>query len=112
MFCPVCGCAIEEDDRFCRSCGRGVADDSAPPAARLFRRDMDRRKLGGVCSGFARYFDKDATLIRIVWVGAVMFFGFGIVAYGVCWVLMPADEVERTAAAENGGPSGQAAVSE
>lgn len=111
MFCPACGCAIEEDDRFCRTCGRGVAEDNAPPAARLFRRDMDRRKLGGVCSGFARYFDKDATLIRIVWVGCALMF-FGIVAYGVCWVLMPADEVERAAAAGDGGPSGQAAVSE
>ena len=107
MFCPACGCAIEEDDRFCRTCGRGVTEENPQPAARLFRRDMGRRKLGGVCSGFARYFDKDATLIRIVWVGCALMF-FGIVAYGVCWVLMPADEAESAA----GSPSGQAAVPE
>ena len=111
MFCPTCGYAIEEDDRFCRECGRGMSGENPASAARLFRRDMGRRKLAGVCSGFARYFAKDATLIRIVWVGAAIVPPLfpGLMAYGICWLLMPADESE---ASGNEGPNEQATAQE
>ncbi len=33
MFCTACGCAASEGDRFCRQCGRGLAEAvEAPPA--------------------------------------------------------------------------------
>ena len=96
MFCPTCGYAIEEDDLFCRKCGRDVTSENPASASRVFRRDTGRRKLAGVCAGTARYFAKDVTLIRIIWVGfAIIPFVFpGVVAYAICWLLMPADELQ------------------
>lgn len=45
--------------------------------------------LGGVCSAFARYLGIDATVIRLLWVLAVCLAGTGIVAYLICWVVIP-----------------------
>ncbi len=110
MFCPTCGYAVEEDDCFCRKCGRDVTSENPTSAARTFRRDMGRRKLAGVCSGFARYFAQDITLIRIVWACVAIIPPFpGVVGYGICWVLMPADEPETVGV---DGSAGHAAVQE
>jgi len=53
----------------------------------LSKRD---KKIAGVCSGFAHYFDVDVTLVRIVWV--ILIFtppGAGIVGYLLAWLIMP-----------------------
>jgi phage shock protein C len=49
------------------------------------------RVLGGVCSGFAAYFDVDPTPVRIIYaVLTVVTFGVpGVLAYLVAWLLMP-----------------------
>jgi len=40
------------------------------------------KKIGGVCGGIGEYFDKDPTLIRILFILVILFsFGFGILAY-------------------------------
>jgi phage shock protein C len=46
-------------------------------------------KIAGVCGGIAEYLDMDATLIRLVWVFATFLGGSGIIAYIICWVVMP-----------------------
>src|SRR6185295_19554953 len=61
---------------------------------RLMRRPAEG-KLGGVCAGFAEYFDADVALVRAAWVvlsiwpGAIV---LGVVAYLAAWVLMPRAE--------------------
>ncbi len=45
--------------------------------------------LGGVCASFARYFGVDATLIRVLWAMALPVFGTGLLAYIICWILIP-----------------------
>ena len=49
------------------------------------------KKLGGVCAGIAEYFDVDVTPIRLAWVLLTIFSaGFpGIIAYFICWLIMP-----------------------
>ena len=44
----------------------------------------------GVCGGFAKYFDVDVTLVRIIWaLIIIMSAGIGgIVAYLICYVIM------------------------
>ena len=56
--------------------------------ANPLRRSRDGM-VAGVCSGIARTFGLDVTLIRVVWVLLVLFFGTGILAYLICWVVIP-----------------------
>lgn len=61
--------------------------------------------VAGVCAGGATYFGKDVTLIRIVWALAALIPPLfpGIVAYIVCWLLMPqASETVRSDSADVG----------
>jgi len=61
---------------------------------RLMRRPAEG-KLGGVCAGFAEYFDADVALVRAAWVvlsiwpGAIV---LGVIAYLAAWILMPRAE--------------------
>jgi phage shock protein PspC (stress-responsive transcriptional regulator) len=53
-------------------------------------RDPDDTKLGGVCSGLAAYFGiEDPLVIRIAFVVAVVFGGFGVLPYIILWAVMP-----------------------
>jgi len=45
--------------------------------------------IGGVCAGFAKYFDTDPVLVRIIWILLCFAAGFGILAYIVAWIIMP-----------------------
>lgn len=47
------------------------------------------RKIGGVCGGVGEYFNIDPTLVRLVWLFLILFFGTGLVAYFVAWILIP-----------------------
>jgi len=48
------------------------------------------RKIGGVCGGLGECYEKDSTLIRILFVLLALFsFGSGIVIYLVMWLIVP-----------------------
>ncbi len=47
------------------------------------------KKLFGVCSGLANYFDVDPTLMRALFVIAVLMAGTGVLAYIVLAFIMP-----------------------
>jgi phage shock protein PspC (stress-responsive transcriptional regulator) len=47
------------------------------------------KKLFGVCSGLANYFEVDPTIIRVLFVVAVLGFGTGILIYLIMAVIMP-----------------------
>ena len=55
---------------------------------RLYK-DHSDKKLCGVCSGIAKYFGLDPTLVRLIWALLVVFAGSGILAYIVCAIVMP-----------------------
>ena len=57
---------------------------------RLFR-SRDDRVIAGVCSGLARYFRIDPTIVRIAAVALLLFGGVGVVAYLAAWLLVPED---------------------
>jgi phage shock protein C len=97
MFCTRCGVELRDQDRFCSQCGKatGVAPaeyTQHPP--RTLALDKRRKKVAGVCAGFARYLDADATLVRIVVLVLALSTGIGFVAYLVAWLLMPSDYAE------------------
>ncbi len=97
MYCSNCGAQIGDRDNFCHACGQtaragevhqhSAAGYSAP--RRVYRLVYDK-KIAGVCSGLAKYFDVDVTLVRLaVATGIVLSGGLGLVAYIVAWIIMP-----------------------
>ena len=82
------------------------ADDPEPegpqprPRRKLFR-DLENKRVAGVCAGLANYFDFDVVMMRVLFaaVTLVLFFTgakhgvwstFGFIAYAVLWLAMPA----------------------
>ena len=55
---------------------------------KLYKSDVDR-KLCGVCGGIAEYLGIDSTIVRLIWVVLVVFFGTGILAYIIAHLLFP-----------------------
>jgi len=43
----------------------------------------------GVCSGLARYFNMDVTMMRLIFLVAFFVFGTGLILYLVLAVIMP-----------------------
>lgn len=93
MYCTKCGVELEESALFCSRCGKSTRTGASIPPGRAFlSRPMDQKRIGGVCAGFARYFDVDATLMRILWLaGFVLSGGLLLLVYIAAWILMPAD---------------------
>ena len=87
MFCPQCGKEYTQRVNFCCQCGAAMFTP-AGPRKKLARSRTDR-KIAGVCGGVAEYLDIDSTLVRIVWLMAALFVGWGVIGYIVAWIVMP-----------------------
>ncbi len=47
------------------------------------------KKIFGVCGGLGNYFDIDPTLVRVVFLVALLMFGTGVLLYLILAVVMP-----------------------
>ena len=57
---------------------------------KLYKSSRDK-KICGVCSGIAEYFNIDPTMIRLIWV-IFCFLGFsGVIAYIIAAIIIPED---------------------
>lgn len=109
---------------------RGEEEEQAQPKhtpldrnPRRLYRDLENAKLGGVCSGIARYFDVDPAWIRVAmflplimscfshiplfgWMGPLMgnLFGVFIICYVVMWFAVPVARTARQKLEMNGQP--------
>jgi phage shock protein C len=94
MYCTNCGKQLQESDRFCPQCAKPTGAGAPTPAASGRRLSLPRegKKIAGVCAGFARYFDTDVTLMRVLWLAVAVSTGVGFIAYLVAWLVMPKDE--------------------
>ena len=55
-------------------------------------RSMTDKYIAGVCGGIAPYLGVDATAVRVVFILLVLMGVFpGLLAYGVAWLIMPAE---------------------
>ena len=63
---------------------------------KLYKSSTDK-KLCGVCGGIAEYFGIDPTILRLLWVLAVLCAGTGVLAYLIGALLIP----DRTETSEN-----------
>lgn len=55
---------------------------------RLYRSRTDR-KIAGICGGMAEYFGIDPVIPRLIWVVLALGGGLGILAYLICWIVIP-----------------------
>jgi len=52
-------------------------------------KNTENKRIAGVCSGLADYFDADPTLVRVIFLAAFFFGGFGFLTYLALWIVMP-----------------------
>jgi phage shock protein PspC (stress-responsive transcriptional regulator) len=63
--------------------------DMSNLADKKLERPRKGRLVAGVAAGVAEYFEVDATIVRVVFVGAACFGGIGILMYLAGWLLIP-----------------------
>jgi signal transduction histidine kinase/phage shock protein PspC (stress-responsive transcriptional regulator) len=74
----------------------------------LLRRDPAGRWLGGVCTGIARRYGVDVTLVRLAFVVSTAAGGVGLALYALAWLVIPAGDAPSSIRRRL--PSGRAAV--
>ena len=52
-------------------------------------RNVQDKKIAGVCAGLADYLDMDQTLVRAIWILFTLLGGSGNLAYLILWLIMP-----------------------
>jgi phage shock protein PspC (stress-responsive transcriptional regulator) len=57
---------------------------------RTLTRSASDRVIGGVAGGVAQRFGLSSALVRLAWVLSILFGGFGILAYLILWIALPA----------------------
>lgn len=79
---------MEAGASFCSRCGSPAGGTAVLTEKKLVR-PMGNNWIAGVCAGFARFFNVDVTIVRLLWLGSVILVGTGILAYIICWIVMP-----------------------
>lgn len=61
--------------------------------AKKFYRSLGQRMLGGVCGGLAEYFDIDASLVRLIFVGVCLVTAVlpMLLFYIIAWIVVPTE---------------------
>ena len=91
MYCSKCGMELRDSDHYCSRCGVRTGSAVAASGFPLLMLDKQNKKVAGVCAGFARYWEVDSILIRVIWLALALGTGFGFVVYLVAWIVMPSD---------------------
>lgn len=79
------------------------------PPRKLYRSKSDK-VFGGVCGGFAEYFNIDSIIVRILWVVGCFMGGLGLVAYIASWIIIPENPIETKGDAKSEGKTSNASL--
>ena len=66
-----------------------TADFNTNRVTKKLYRDRENGVIGGVLSGLGHYFGIDRVWLRIAFLILIWFYGFGILAYIILWIVMP-----------------------
>jgi len=80
--------------------GPRVSGDEIRDLTRL-RRTSVNKHVAGVAGGIARHLDIDPLITRVLFVVLAFFGGAGVIAYGVCWLILPSDTEEAPVRLDN-----------
>ena len=69
--------------------GSTAASAPAGTLAKKLYRDVDEKRIAGICSGLALYLDVDVTLIRILMLVALICGSAGFWIYVIFWIAVP-----------------------
>lgn len=58
-------------------------------APRRLTRSRTDKKIAGVCGGLAKYFGIDPIIPRLIALVLLLGFGTGVLAYIICWIVIP-----------------------
>src|SRR4029077_16870433 len=96
MVCVSCQRHIADGSNFCYSCGAkqpatttASANYTDSGGKKRLVRSSTHKKIGAVCAGLSDSFYLDVTLIRIIWLLAVLCAGTGLLVYIVLWIALP-----------------------
>ena len=56
---------------------------------KLTKGDTFDSMVSGVCLGLSDYFGIDVTILRFIWVIAILFYGVGLIPYIILAIIMP-----------------------
>lgn len=56
---------------------------------KLTKGDTFDSMVSGVCLGLSDYFGIDVTILRFIWVIAILFYGVGLLPYIILAIIMP-----------------------
>ncbi len=73
-----------------------IEDCSEPETKRIFSRSRTDKILGGVCAGFGEYVGLDASIVRVLFVLTVIFYGTGVLLYFILWLVIPENTSTRS----------------
>ncbi len=102
MYCPQCGKEQRDEVNFCCQCGTAIR--GGPRANKKLTLAADNKKIAGVCGGFAKYLDVDATLVRLIWVMLALIGGWGLIGYVIAWLIIPSEKAEEKSMAAEKRP--------
>ena len=65
--------------------------------AKKLSRSLSRKMLGGVCGGFADYFDIDPSLVRLIFVGLALVTAVlpMLCFYVIAWIVVPLEPIQK-----------------
>jgi phage shock protein C len=92
MTCCNCHRDIAEGSNYCCSCGANQSAAARLRASKRLMRSSTDTRIAGVCGGVAEYLDTDSTIVRLIWVLAVLFPGTllpAFVGYFLAWIIVP-----------------------
>jgi phage shock protein C len=75
-------------------------------------RSIKDRKIAGVAGGIAEYLQVDSSVVRLIWLLAILFGGAGLLAYIIAWIVIPEEKegFVQTDAGERYNPTGDKTV--
>ncbi len=84
--------------------GESQSESKSQESPKRIYRSKTNRFIGGVCGGLGQYLNIDPLILRVAWAVAVFWGGVGIVAYILCWIIIPENPTQEAPTPKSDNP--------